>query len=504
MDHGIFIGIDSGTQGVKTIALDAETGQVVGRSTIAHQLISGPNGRREQEPQWWWDALVQAVRMLLTRESVAASRVRAISISGQQHGFVPLDSNGEVIRPAKLWCDTETAAEAMALTDELGGTDRAIELTGSSIAAGFTASKVKWLREHEPGNYDRLAMILLPHDYLNYRLTGEYVTEAGDASGTAYFDVRRREWCNAVLRAIDSSGKLEGCLPRLIESADPAGTVIPAVARELGLPENVLVASGGGDNMLAAIGTGNVRPGVVTASLGTSGTVYAYADSPVIDPAGELAAFCSSTGGWLPLACTMNVTVSTEAVRNMFRLSLDEFNAAAASAPPGADGVILAPFFNGERTPALPGATAGFQGLTATNATRENLCRAAIEGPTLGLRYALGVLKRCGITPAEIRLVGGGAKSPLWRQMVADMFDCPVACPVETEAGALGAAIQAHWCYNRANDLPGTLGELAENLIRYDPGKGCPPERSTTDFYHGLYANYLRLVTNLSGYWGSQ
>ena len=215
--------------------------------------------------------------------------------------MVALDENGEVIRPAKLWCDTETVRQAEALTARLGGPQNVIDIIGNPVAAGFTASKILWLKENEPGNYGRLRTVLLPHDYINYWLTGEKRAECGDASGTAYFDVRRRTWSESVLNAIDESGRLVQALPQLIESREPAGTLRSALAAEFGFRDRVIVASGGGDNMMAAIGTGNVAAGVVTASLGTSGTIYSFSKKPVVDDRGELAAFCSSDGNWLPL-----------------------------------------------------------------------------------------------------------------------------------------------------------------------------------------------------------
>jgi sugar (pentulose or hexulose) kinase len=219
----------------------------------------------------------------------------------------------------------------------------------------------------------------LPHDYINYWLTGEKKTEFGDASGTAYFDVKTRTWSDALLNAIDDSGKLQNCLPDLIPSDAPVGTVKTEIAEQFQLKSDILVSSGGGDNMMAAIGTGNVLPGIVTTSLGTSGTIYSFSDQPVIDPNGELAAFCSSSGGWLPLVCTMNVTVSTELTRDLLGRSLADLNQLAFSAPPGAQGILLLPYFNGERTPALPNAKAGFFGLTSTNFNAANIARSSMD-----------------------------------------------------------------------------------------------------------------------------
>lgn len=489
MADQLFIGIDSGTQGSKVVVFSRNQGKVLAESSAPHLLIENERGGREQDPASWVAAIESIMEQALA--AVNPKYVRAISVSGQQHGFVPLDNKGEVIRPAKLWCDTETVAQCQTLTEKLGGEASVINTIGNSIAAGFTASKILWLKEHEPENYQRLQTVLLPHDYLNYWLSGEYCTEHGDASGTACYDVRSREWSAPLLQAIDASGKLLECLPPLRDPEEPCGRIRQKLAERWGLPRDVLIASGGGDNMMAAIGTGNVSRGVITASLGTSGTIYGFSPEPVIDSEGELAAFCSSSGGWLPLVCTMNVTVATELVREVFGFTLDHFNSAVASADPGSGGILLVPFFNGERTPALPGASASLHGMTTTNFTRENICRAAMEGVTLGLRYGLEVLERNGLQPEEIRLVGGGAKSGVWRQMVADIFKRTVVSPVSTEAGALGAAIQAMWCYSHKYEGGEDILEFCNRYVELDFESRTEPDRIRTGVYDALYGRYL-------------
>jgi D-xylulose kinase len=493
MSDQLFIGIDSGTQGTKGVVFSREEGRILAEAYAEHQLIENIGGRREQDPAWWIKACATVIGQLLAQTNVPGNRIHAIGVSGQQHGMVPLDARGEVIRPAKLWCDTETSPQCDQITANIGSHAKVISLIGNSIAAGFTASKILWLKQHEPQNYNRLATVLLPHDYINFWLTGQRKTEFGDASGTAYFDVRTRSWSEAILNAIDDSGRLQQCLPELIQSDSPAGAIRPDIAERFGLNPDVLVSSGGGDNMMAAIGTGNVSPGIVTTSLGTSGTIYSYSDEPVIDPNGELAAFCSSSGGWLPLVCTMNVTVSTELTRQMLGLKLEKLNTLASSAPPGAGGIILLPYFNGERTPALPKSRAVFFGLTSTNYNAANIARASLEGATLGLRYGLDVLKQQGLTPTEIRLVGGGAKSPPWRQLVADVFNCPVVCPESSEAGAVGAALQAMWCYLQQTEGHVRLGELTDRYIKLDESSRARPDESIAARYADIYQNYLKL-----------
>ena len=498
MADQLFIGIDNGTQGTKCVVFSRGQNKILASAYAPHDLIETDAGRREQEPQWWITAAVAALQKCLAAPEINRRQVAGIGVSGQQHGCVPMDKDGKVLRAAKLWCDTETVPQCEQITVAVGGPKKVIAAIGNAVAAGFTASKVLWLKQNEPGTYERLAHVLLPHDYLNFWLTGNYRTECGDASGTAYFDVRKRKWSRKLLNAIDDSGRLAACLPTVIASDAPHGRLLPAIAAQFGLPAEIPVSSGGGDNMMAAIGTGNVAPGVVTTSLGTSGTIYSYADQPVIDPRGELAAFCSSSGGWLPLVCTMNVTVATELTRELFGRDLPAFDGEVAAAPVGAGGLRLLPYFNGERTPPLPRARATLSGISSTNFTRPNVCRAAMEGATLGLRYGLDILKRQGVAPAEIRLVGGGSKSRIWRQIVADVFNCPVVCPVNTEAGAMGAVIQAMWCADHAAGGKAALTELTAQCVQIDSASRAEPDAARVCSYDAIYAEYLALHAALA------
>lgn len=501
MADTLFIGLDNGTQGTKCAVFSLAKGKLLASAYAPHALVENAAGRREQDPAWWVAAAEATLRECLAARGVKAADVVAIGVSGQQHGCVPLDAKGRVIRPAKLWCDTETVPECEAITAAVGGRAKVVKAIGNSVAAGFTASKVRWLKDHEPKHYDRLATVLLPHDYLNFWLTGERKTECGDASGTAYFDVRRRQWSDVLLRVIDPSGKLSDCVPEIVASDDPVGTVRPEIAEKFGFKPGVWVSSGGGDNMMAAIGTGNVAPGVVTASLGTSGTIYASAERPVVDPKGELAAFCSSSGAWLPLVCTMNVTVATEVTRQLLEQDVKAFDALVAQAPVGAEGMLLLPYFNGERTPALPLSKASFTGITSGNFTRPNLCRAAMEGATLGLRYGLDVLRRQGVKATEIRLVGGGSKSRIWRQIVADAFGCEVVCPASAEAGAMGGVLQALWCWLKQRGEAVALADLTDAHIVLDESTRTVPDAHRAARYDDLYARYLAFNAAMAKTW---
>ena len=493
----LFLGIDCGTQGTKAVVLDIDSGQVLGEGSAPHSMISDASGRREQDPAEWVAALEQATRSALAVAGVAGERIRGIGVSGQQHGLVLLDAEGQVLRPAKLWCDTETAPENQRLLDYLGGEAGSLQRLGIAIAPGYTLSKLLWTKERHPQVFERIERILLPHDYLNYWLTGRCCTEPGDASGTGYFDIRRRDWDRPLLDHIDPSGRLSRALPELLDARAPVGRLRPEIAQRLGLSDDVLVSSGGGDNMMGAIGTGNIEAGLITMSLGSSGTVYACADQPRISEHPSVATFCSSAGDWLPLICTMNLTNVTAAVRQLLALDLDAFNRALDQAPIGAQGVMMLPFLNGERVPALPHATGSILGLDSTNLTAANLCRAAVEGTTFGLRYGLDLLRASGIRSETIRLTGGGSKSAIWRQLVADIMDTPVICPVYAEAAALGAAIQAAWCWSASEGQALELSWLCERCVHLDPASETTPQVSSVAAYETLYQNYRARVSAL-------
>ena len=487
----LFIGIDSGTQSTKAVVLDLDTRQVIAEAQAPHQLIGGlPAGHAEQHPQDWTAALDAVLETVAAR--VDRSRVRCIGVSGQQHGFVPLDADGKVIRPAKLWCDTSTIEECAILTKKLGGAKGAIRQIGTAFLPGFTAPKILWLKRHEPGNYRRLRQVLLPHDYLNFHLTGNCRMEYGDASGTALMDVRRRRWSAAAIRAIDP--RLAGWLPPLGRSDAANGTLSPARARAYGFSPDVVVSAGGGDNMMGAIGTGNVRPGVVTASFGTSGTIYAYSAKPVIDPEGEIAPFCSSTGGWLPLLCTMNVTTVTERVRALFNYDHAALDAAVARVPAGAGGLLLLPYLAGERTPNVPAGSGVLLGLDRRTFAAGHIARAAMEGVTLGMNYGLRRLRDLGVKAAEIRVTGGGARSAVWRQLMADIFGVPVVAMKEDEGAALGAALQAAWCVARVGGRPkAAIADFTAGIVAVDEKSRCIPNRAHTARYRELQSIQDRL-----------
>jgi xylulokinase len=480
-----FIGVDSGTQSTKAIVIHGKDGKICGSASVSYGFISGlPVGAKEQNPKTWTDAMEKAIHQALLQAKVSPNQVKGIGVSGQQHGFVALDEKDHVIRPAKLWCDTSTAPQAEALLKKLGGLHKMVALTGNGLPAGFTASKILWLKQNEPKNYQRLRTVLLPHDYLNFHLTGRKTMEAGDASGTGLFDSKTRDWELKVIAAIDPG--LAEKLPAIQQSTEIVGTVRPELAKKLGVTGDTVVSMGGGDNMMGAIGSGNVKAGVVTASLGTSGTVYAYSSRPVIDPEGEVAAFCDSTGAWLPLICTMNVTVATELLKKAFTWDNEKLSQAAAKIATGSDGLMLLPYFEGERVPNLPEASAVFFGLKAKNFTQAHMARATMEGVALGLNYGLDRLVDLGIRPKEIRVTGGGSQNAVWRQILADVFETEVIGLATAEGAAYGAAVQAKWAYALKRGERVRIQQITDAFIKTDPSTKASPSKVNSKKYRAL------------------
>lgn len=486
----LFAGIDAGTQSLKVLVYDPGARRVVASSSAALDLSSGADGSREQAPADWVAALHTCFGAI---PSSVRSRIVALAVSGQQHGFVPLDAAGEVLAPAKLWCDTSTSAECVQIMDAVGGASQTIALAGNPILTGYTASKLPWTKTHRPDAYARLATILLPHDYLNFVLTGQRFCEYGDASGTGWLDVRTRTWSRELLDATDPDRDLADCLPP-IAPPEALFDIDPVAAKGLGLPATVKVAVGGGDNMMAAIGTGCVTPGRLAMSLGTSGTLFAYSETPVVDPDGAWAAFCSSTGGWLPLICTMNCTVVTEQVADAFDFSTRHADGHLRATAPGADGLVMLPFLNGERTPDLPLGKGVLAGLDTTNMTPAHVYRAAMEGATYSLKYGYDAFVRAGMQFDRIVLTGGGSNSPQWRQMVADVFGLPVEVPTQPEGAAFGAALQALWALGNARGDSATIADVTARHVALDPQLSAQPDPARTAAYATAYARFLRYL----------
>jgi xylulokinase len=425
-------GVDSSTQSTKVILCEAEDGTIVGRASAPHP------GGTECPPQAWTEALARAGEDLLLR-------VAAVGVAGQQHGMVVLDENAEVIRPALLWNDLRSAGAARALVAERGPRWWAGR-TGSVPNASFTVTKLRWLAEHEPGNAARVYRVMLPHDWLTWRLlagppvTKEPVTDRGDASGTGYFSPADDAWLPEV-----AAGALGHPvrLPRVARPAEAVGETA----------WGAVVSAGTGDNMGAALGLG-LAPGEIAVSIGTSGTAYAVTTVPSADPSGAIAGFADATGRFLPLVCTINAGLVLDSVAALLGTDMAGLSARALAAAPGAGGITLLPYFDGERTPVRPGATGVLQGLTTHNATAENLARAAVEGVLASLADVAALLHGDGTKPERVLLIGGGARSEAVRAAAPGIFGAPVDVPEPEEYVALGAARQAAWALASTPDPP--------------------------------------------------
>jgi xylulokinase len=425
----LIAGVDCSTQSTKVVLADLETGEIVGTGRAQH-AVTGTDGARETHPEVWWDALCIALA-----QTGLADQVAAISIAGQQHGLVCLDDTGRPLRPAMLWNDTRSAPEAVHLLEALGGGAAWATRIGIVPVASFTASKWVWVRRNEPDVASRTAAIRLPHDYLTERLTGEGVTDRGDASGTGWWSTATESYSTEVLGLAAIQLPVE-TLPRVIGSTEAAGVVTTSAAAATGLPVGALVGPGTGDNMGAALGLG-LGPGTPVISLGTSGTAYLVSTTRIADPSGDVAGFADAAGHFLPLAATLNCTLAVDRMAEWLGLDRNDV------APSG--GVVALPYFDGERTPNLPTASAAVLGLRHDTDPR-SILMATYEGAVVGLLEALETIDQCssGIDPkAALVLIGGGARSEVWRGVVQRLSGRAISVPESTEFVAIGAAVQA-------------------------------------------------------------
>jgi xylulokinase len=421
-------GVDSSTQSTKVVLCRAEDGQVVGRGSAPHP------GGTECDPAAWWSALQEAGRGLL-------SRAAAVGVAGQQHGMIVLDESGQVIRPALLWNDLRSAPAAADLIRQMGGASWWASHTGSVPTASFTVTKLRWLADHEPANARRAATVLLPHDWLTWRLGAtEPATDRGDASGTGYFSPATGDWLPDVAAAAIGHPLR---LPRIAAPADMVGETAGGA----------MLSAGTGDNMAAALGLG-LAAGEVAVSIGTSGTAFAVSQVPAGDPSGAVAGFADATGRFLPLVCTINAALVLSATASLVGADLDGLSALALAAEPGAGGITLLPYLDGERTPDRPGATGVLRGLTTRNATRENLARAAVEAVLASLAEASDHLTGQGVDCRRVLLIGGGARSEAVCRLAPGIFCTPIFVPEPEEYVALGAARQAAWALSGAAGPP--------------------------------------------------
>jgi len=475
------LGLDVGTSGARCLAID-EAGRVTAAATVTYPLHSPHPGWSEQHPEDWW-AASRAVIAKVAHE--VGGDVRGIGLAGQMHGAVFLDQHDEVIRPAILWNDQRTAAQCQAITDRVGP-ERLHQITGNPALTGFQAPKILWLRDEEPAAYSALATVLLPKDFVRLRLSGERATDVSDASGTLLLDLKTRSWSGEILDALDIDRRW---LPSVFESSVQTGEVSEGIASELGLRSRTAVAAGGGDNAAAAVGNGVVRPGLANCSIGTSGVLFAHADSLTPDPSGRLHTFCHAVPGRYH---QMGVTLSAGGALRWWRdvvgrSDYDELTELAKSAPSGAEGLLFLPYLNGERTPHLdPHARAMFVGLSSRHGLA-HMTRAVFEGVAFSLRDSLEIMNELGLDVAQIRITGGGARSPFWRQLLADVFGRPIARTVADEGPAYGAALLAGIAAGVFRNVDEACGVVLLSPEQSDP------DTSRARLYDDCYRAYMRL-----------
>jgi len=446
-----FLGIDVGTGGTRALVID-ESGRVIASATEEHRPFASPQiGWAEQDPSDWWRACGMAVRKALAQGNLRGDQIACVGLSGQMHGAVLLDEQARVVRPALIWCDVRTEKQSRDLTAQIG-VERLIQLTCNPALANFTLTKCLWVRENEPANWSRVRSLLLPKDYVRFQLTGERAIDMADASGTLLLDVAHRCWSKEMLEAVQMDSSL---LPALYESPDICGRISAAGAAATGLHNGTPVVAGAGDQAAGSVGMGVVSPGAVSATIGTSGVVLAATDGPALDPGGRLHTFCHAVPGrWIVMGVTQAAGLSLRWFRDQFGTGADnqlesrvesyeKLTAEAATAPPGCDGLLWAPYLMGERTPHLdPVARAMLTGLTASH-TRAHVIRAILEGVAFSLRDTFTIFKEIEIPVKTIRLGGGGARSALWRQIQADIYGRQVETVEAEEGAAYGAAILA-------------------------------------------------------------
>ncbi len=446
------LGIDIGTSGTKTLVCDTN-GKVLATAVAEHAIYSPKPGWSEQIPEDWWIATKSATKAVLKKAKVKGSEIKGIGLSGQMHGSVFLDKSGKVIRPALLWNDQRTSQLCTEIEQKAGGRNALIEMVANPALTGFTAPKILWLRDKEPKNYEKTAKILLPKDYIRYRMTGEYATEVSDASGTLLLDVVNRKWSSQLLEILKIDSSL---LPKCYESYEVSGKLSRQAAGELGLVEGTPVVGGGGDQAAGAIGNGIVSAGIVSATLGTSGVVFAHSDAPTRDPLGRVHTMCHAVPGkWCVFGCMLSAGGSFQWFRNQLgqheveearRKKVDPYQlliAQADAAPPGSEGLYFLPYLTGERCPHPdPLARGAWVGLTSRT-TRGMMIRAVLEGVTYGMRDALRIMSNMQIPISQIRASGGGARSDFWRQLQADIYKSPIVLTNASEGPAYGVALLA-------------------------------------------------------------
>jgi len=493
------IGIDIGTSGTKTVLFD-ECGRPMASSTVEYPMYQPRNGWAEQDPNDWWKAVCETSKEVISKSGADPSEIKGVGLSGQMHGLVMLDKNGSVIRNSIIWCDGRTGAECEYITDKIGRR-RLIEITANPALTGFTAGKILWVRNNEPENYDRCAHIMLPKDYIRYMLTGEFATEVSDASGMNLMDIPKRMWSDEILEKLEIDKAMLG---RMYESCEVTGQVTADAAESTGLKAGTPVVGGAGDNPAAAVGTGVVSEGKAFTTIGTSGVIFAHSDKVTIDKDGRVHTLCAAVpGAWTVMSCTLSAGLSLKWYRDNFckaemetadGMDIDPYillNKQIERVPIGSDKLIFAPWLMGERSPLLDDNARGvFFGLSAIH-KKNNLLRAVMEGVTFALRSCLDVFREMGVPFKQMLATGGGGKSELWRQMLADVYGCDVTTLKTQEGPALGVAILA----GVGAGIYGSVPEGCEAVIKTNTVQS--PIKDNAVEYEKYYKLYLKLYEDL-------
>jgi xylulokinase len=493
------LGIDVGTTGAKALLIDA-AGKVVASTTKEYPLHTPRPGWAEQNPADWWQGTVDAIREVMAASGARPEEVRGVGLSGQQHGSVFLDKDHQVLREALLWCDQRTAAQCAWIHDTIGF-ERVVAETLNPVLTGFQAPKIVWLKDNEPELYARLRMILLPKDYIRFRLSGEFATEVSDAAGTSLLNVARRQWSQVML---DGLGLTADMLPRVYESPIASTSISSTAAAEIGLRAGLPIAGGGGDNACSAVGNGVIEEGIVAVSVGTSGTVFAPMREPRMDPKLRVHTFCHAVPGqWHAMGVMLMAggslrwfrdTLAREEKAEAEARGVDPYEiitAEAARAPIGSEGLLFLPYLTGERTPhADPSARGVFLGLGLRH-TKGHLARATMEGVCYGLRDSLEILREMKLPVREVRNTGGGARSAFWRQMQSDVFRTPLVGMAIDEGAAFGAALLGGVAAGLWPDVPSAC---AATVHTREPVR---PHRQASAIYQRYYRVYRALYPSL-------
>jgi xylulokinase len=496
----VTLGIDIGTSGTKTLAI-RETGEILASASAEYPCSYPRPGWSEQHPDLWWDATCRTIRDVIAKAGIKPAEIKGIGLSGQMHGSVFLDEAGQVVRPALLWNDQRTQAECDEIESRAGGREALVRLVANRALTGYTAPKLLWVRRHEPANWDRVRKVLLPKDYIRYRLSGTYATEVSDASGMLLLDVQNRRWSDELLGKLDLDRSL---LADCFESPDVSSQVSAAGSEATGLAVGTPIVGGAGDQPAGAIGNGIVRPGILSATMGTSGVVFAHLNELGFDPEGRLQRFCHSVPGEF---CAFGVVLAAGGSFQWFRNELGKAETAAAAAQgvdpyflltdeaatvgPGAEGLFFLPYLTGERTPHFDAdAKGGWIGLTVRHG-RGHLVRALLEGATFAMRDCLELIREMGTDVTQIRLSGGGAKNPLWRQLQADIYGAPCATINASEGPAFGVALLALVGTGSYSSVPEACDSTISLADQY------PPDPSVLSYYNRAYPIYRQLYTDL-------